>query len=305
MSPVSAQVEPGTAHSPRMDDPRVGALLRALRRRRGWRQKDLAARTDVSPSTISRAERGHLDPLQVGTLRRVAAGLEVRLDLVPRWRGGDLDRIVATRHAALAETVLAELQTTDWTVAPEVSYNIWGERGVIDILAWRADRRAALVVELKSEIADPQALVAQVDRYRRLAPAVAAQRGWQPAVVGAWAVVEDSATNRRRLAANHELLRAALPEDGRRLRAWLREPAEPVAGLAFRSIRQAGTVHSTPGGQRRVRAPRAAPEPDGRPAAPGVASVDRGPRLPPGAPARPAVTPDPPDSAANGPGVEI
>ena len=39
-----------------------------------------------------------------------------------------------------------------WILAPEVSYSIFGERGVIDILAWHPTRRALLVIELKSEL---------------------------------------------------------------------------------------------------------------------------------------------------------
>jgi hypothetical protein len=43
----------------------------------------------------------------------------------------------------------------------------------------------------------------------------------------------DGRTNRRRVAAHVELLRAALPDDGRGVRAWLRDPARPVAFLGF------------------------------------------------------------------------
>jgi hypothetical protein len=42
---------------------------------------------------VSLIERGHLDTLSLRTMRRVAAVLDVRLDLVARWRGGELDRL--------------------------------------------------------------------------------------------------------------------------------------------------------------------------------------------------------------------
>ena len=41
-----------------------------------------------------------------------------------------------------------------WVVRPEVSFSIYGERGVIDVLAWHPARRAILVIELKTELVD-------------------------------------------------------------------------------------------------------------------------------------------------------
>jgi DNA-binding XRE family transcriptional regulator len=55
-----------------MEDAKLGALLRALRIRRDWRQADLAARAEVSRSAISRIERGHFAGTTVTTLRSVA-----------------------------------------------------------------------------------------------------------------------------------------------------------------------------------------------------------------------------------------
>jgi hypothetical protein len=66
-----------------------------------------------------------------------------------------------------------------WSIAPEVSFSIWGERGLIDILAWHAPTRSLLVIELKTAIVDVSGLVGTVDRKRRLAPEIARSRGWQ------------------------------------------------------------------------------------------------------------------------------
>ena len=44
-------------------------------------------------------------------------------------------------------------------LAPEVSFSIYGERGVIDILAWHPGRRALLIIELKTDIVDVNELV--------------------------------------------------------------------------------------------------------------------------------------------------
>ena len=104
-------------------------MLRAARLRRGWRQSDLARAATVSDATVSRLERGYLGTMSLEAIRRVAAALEVRLELLPRSRSADLDRLVSGRHAALAEAVLRGFSTQlGWTARPEVSFGIYGER---------------------------------------------------------------------------------------------------------------------------------------------------------------------------------
>src|SRR3990172_4543497 len=82
---------------------RPGASLRAVRIRRGWRQEDLVRRARVSRATVSRIERGLLDGVSFGALVRTADALDVRLEIVVHWRGGDLDRLLDAGHAALRE----------------------------------------------------------------------------------------------------------------------------------------------------------------------------------------------------------
>ena len=165
-----------------MDDFRFGTVIRLVRQKRGWRQQDLSERSGVSQSTISRIERGALGAQSIDRIRAVARALEIRVDLVPRWRAGDLDRLLNSSHSALHESVArtfrAELPA--WILAPEVSFSIFGERGVIDILAWHPGRRALLVIELKTDLADINELVGTFDRKRRLARQVAESRGWDP-----------------------------------------------------------------------------------------------------------------------------
>jgi len=97
------------------------------------------------------------------------------------------------------------------------------------------------VFEIKTDLADPAGLIAQVDRYRRLAPEIAQSHGWDVGQISCWAVVADTDTNRRRLAAHRELLRGAFPEGGRVLKDWLRDPAQWVNGLMFLAYPQGRT----------------------------------------------------------------
>jgi transcriptional regulator with XRE-family HTH domain len=217
-----------------MNDMRVGAVLRAARIRRRWRQEDVARRAGLSRGFVSLAERGHLDRVSLGTLRRLAQTLDVRIDVYARWRGGEVDRLINSRHSALHESVaMMFAQLPPWTQRPEVSFSIYGERGIIDILAFHEPSRCLLVIELKSDIVDVQDLVGSVDRKGRLAPSIATDRGWRPISVSRWVIVANDKTNQRRIADHRTMLRAAFPQDGRTMRAWLRNPSGSVSAMSM------------------------------------------------------------------------
>src|SRR5689334_17939002 len=107
--PISRAGEHGA-----MDDQRVGRIVRALRRRRGWRQSDLAAAAGCSQNMISLVERGHLDGASMRLLRRVMAALDAVVTVDIRWRGAALDSLIDEHHAQLAGAVSAELERLGW-----------------------------------------------------------------------------------------------------------------------------------------------------------------------------------------------
>ena len=256
VKPLEHLVSPGEALSAIvtiMDDVRIGSTIRSARIRKGWRQEDLAAEAHISRATISRIERGHLGSLPLDLLRGVCVALEISLDLAPRWRGGDLDRMLSLRHSQLHESLARALVTdyTEWLLVPEASFSIYGERGVIDLLLWHPGRRALLAIELKTDIVDVNELLGTMDRKRRLASHVATERGWTPATVSAWIVVAGSRTNERRIAEHRTMLRAGYPADGRHMRSWLSDPAGPIAGLSLWPVAASGG--RTLGPTRRVR----------------------------------------------------
>jgi len=125
---------------------------------------------------------------------------------------------------------------------------------VVDIAAWRADLRVLLLVELKTELVDPNNLLAVTDRRRRLAASIVAPFGWQPLVVGQWVVVAESRTNHRRLAEHRSALRAAFPGDGRSVAGWLARPAGPQSSLWFLPDSNPASVRRRRAPQLRVRA---------------------------------------------------
>ena len=109
-----------------MSDVRLGTRFRAVRRRLGLRQVDVAKAARVSVTAVSLIERGQIGAISLARTRRVAEVLEIRLDVNATWRGGELERLVNSRHAALHDVALALFETlTGWEVAPEVSFAVF------------------------------------------------------------------------------------------------------------------------------------------------------------------------------------
>ena len=225
-----------------MTDVIVGLIFRAVRRRRGWRQIDVARRAGVSQQLISLIEHGHLEQVSLGTLRSVARALEIDLPLAPRWRGPELDRLLDAEHAALVETAVVAFAGLGWVVALEWSFNHFGERGAVDILAWHGANRALAVVEVKSRVVDVQDLLGKLDRKVRLARELLPRdRGWNPNVVGRILILPDTSTARDSIARLGRTFDTSLPARTVETRRWLRDPREPLESIWFlRATRSAG-----------------------------------------------------------------
>src|SRR5437588_727528 len=141
--------ESAVVHRALVDAVRFGRQIRALRRRRGWRQLDLAAAARVSRAVVARVELGGAGRLKVETLDRISGAMSARLELRLLWNGEALDRLLDEAHATLVEWLTRLLVYAGWVVAPEVSFSIFGERGSIDLLAFHEAAGVLLVVEVK------------------------------------------------------------------------------------------------------------------------------------------------------------
>ncbi len=215
---------------------------------------DVAKRARVSTSVVSLIERGHLDLVSVPAFRRVAGVPEVRAEVALTLPHGELDRLLNAGHAALHEALARHLRgLPGWIHAPEVSFAIYGERGVIDILAFHTATGSLLVIELKTELVSLENLLSTMDVRMRHAVAIARERGWVANTVSASIVLSDTDTNRRRVKAHQAALRSVFAADGRVMRGWLRNPTGAVRALSFWAYSRAATAGEVGPRGRRVR----------------------------------------------------
>lgn len=226
-----------------MFDDTIGRSLRALRHRRGWRQRDLAERAGLARSVVSDLEAGRIGPHAVDALRACAGALGglLRIDLgVP---GGDVRRRLDADHAALQDRWAQWLTRLGWWVEVEVTFSRYGERGSIDLLAWHSATAALLVIEIMTRIINVQALLAGMDRKVRIAPFIARERGWRPlAVVPALFVLEG--TSARRRIADHNALFDRFALRGHQALAWLRDPSVRAAPRGLLCLTKLPTARS-------------------------------------------------------------
>jgi len=216
-----------------MDDTQFGAAIRAVRLRRALTQQRLAALAGVSRPIVSLIERGRLEETSVRTVRQVAAILGVSVTLTARWRGAEMAKLLDESHAALVGSVAGRLAAAGWTVRPEHTFSVWGERGSIDVLAWNPARRALLSVECKTKLPDLQDLLSTMDRKRRLARHIAKLEGWEPAAVGSVLVLDDATWARNAIRRSGAVFDSALPARTVAVRRWLDCPSGDLRGIWF------------------------------------------------------------------------
>ena len=224
-----------------MDRFRFGRAIRALRQRRRLRQDEVGAAAGVSRTLVSRVERGLISNVPFGTIVAVANAVGADVELLARWQGEQLDRLIDERHATTLDAAVRLLRGLGWEVEVEATYSIYGERGSIDLLAAKPERGIVLVVEVKASVPEASNPVIGLNRKARLAPQLATVRGWPCRGVAQLLIVAESSTSRRRIARHGEIFGTALPVRGRDVPAWLANPTlPPIRGLLFVDVTKEG-----------------------------------------------------------------
>ena len=215
---------------------RLGRQIRAIRLRQRLRQADVARVAGVSRSAVSLIECGRAERTSIVVVESVVAALDARLEPRLHWRGPELDRLADAAHAAVTASVKQRLERWGWLVRVEVSYNHYGDRGRIDLLARHPLASALVVVEIKTSLADVQGLLGSLDVKTRLASGVSLRFGWPraPSPVPMIVFAEDRSTRRHlaRLAGLFDRYELR----GRAALSWLGRPdrgAGPPSGLLW------------------------------------------------------------------------
>lgn len=215
----------------------------------------------MSRWVVVEIEAGRGDRISAERLIRVVAALGGYLSIRIQYQGEGLDRLRDRRHASLVDRVVKRLSADGWDVATEVSFNVFGERGSIDILAFEPNSGALLVIEVKSVVPDVGGMLATLDRKVRLARDLAEARGWRVRTVSRLLVLPEARTARRRIDNHEATFRNAFPARNVEVNRWLSAPYGRLSGLLFLSpareadTRRAGDRATRPG-PLRPRAPR-------------------------------------------------
>lgn len=215
---------------PVMRDEVIGRFFRMSRYRRDWTQNELSMRAGISETVISRIEGGQASRYRLRVIQRHGDALGLRVEIQVTGRGGEAARLLDDEHAAIVEYVAAALAAEGWIVELEPSFSVYGERGRIDLLAYHPETGTLLIVEVKTEVTDLQALFGSLGVKERLAPQLATARGWKVARAATLLAVADVERNRRTVRA-HPTLFSRFERHGMRIRAWLHRPRAETSSL--------------------------------------------------------------------------
>lgn len=230
-----------------MRDASVGRVIRLVRQEQRLRQVDVAIAARVDQATVSRIEQGRLETTSLRTLRSVTAALGVDLVIEARWRGGAADRLVDRAHAAVVDHVVGRLVAHGWTVELEYAFSHFGDRGSVDVIGWRADARALLLVEAKSVLTNLQSMLSSESRKRRIVPdLLREERGWRAASYGSVIVAVGTSRNRSLIEAHERLFASAVPDRWDEVRSWIRRPVGPLRALWLVGPRTLGPAARPP-----------------------------------------------------------
>lgn len=178
----------------------------------------------MSQQALSRWER-EVSSCSVAMLDKWASALGGYLVVDVRVNGEP--PLADARHAALQNWLVQLLLMLGWVVEAEVSFNHFGDRGRIDVLAYHPLLGILLVIEIKTRIVDVQDTLGRLDTKVRVASELAQQRGWATTTIVPAFIIRDNGTSRRRVT-THAALFARFAFRGTDARRWLRRPTLPA-----------------------------------------------------------------------------
>jgi transcriptional regulator with XRE-family HTH domain len=211
----------------------AGDAVRTERLRQRITQRELAARSGVSPAVVAKAESGAGVSLE--TYVRLAEALGLRPDIRfdhPRRRQdrSEIDLV----HAAMGECEVARLRSLGHEVRLDHPFQHYHFAGRADVLAWNLPRHALLHIENRTRFPDLQDAAGAYNAKREYLPGALADRlpirgGWRSVthvMAGLWSA-EVIHTVRLRV----ESFRALCPNGTEAFEAWW-SGDPPIDGLS-------------------------------------------------------------------------
>lgn len=215
---------------------RIGLVIKSTREEIGWSQRELARRLETSQSALQRLESGRSAYVDVRLASAALRLLGIRpsfdaqtLGLAKRREQRDLV------HAKCGAYASRRIKHDGWDTRLEVEVGSGRYRGWIDLLAYRAEDRSLLCVEIKTEIDDVGRIQRTTGWYLREAPVAARRFGWRPRTTTGVLLVLCSTENDQAIQRNLGSLRSAFPGTARGLSEWTTTPgrARPPDSLAM------------------------------------------------------------------------
>jgi transcriptional regulator with XRE-family HTH domain len=215
----------GLGYNERLLEAVIPSNLKELRTAFGWTQRELAARAATSQSTVARAELARLEQVPLPDLARMFDAMDARLQVsVSAPMIVDRRRQREPVHARTGSYVHRKQAAAGWSVVPEVEVHGVRAHGWIDLLAFHAASRTALVDEIKTDLHDIGGLGRQVAWYEREAWHVARGLGWRPRRIVTVVFVLLTQANDDRIRQNRDVLRDMLPGRALDVAALLHAP---------------------------------------------------------------------------------
>lgn len=200
----------------------------------------VAASVGITPSYLGRIERGLANPTS-DVVERLCDTLGIHLvpdvsGIVVRGRrGGDGPR--DTVHARCSACAERRMRSIGWHIAREVEVIDGRYHGWIDLLAFHPVTGRLLIIEIKTRLDDIGAIERQVRWYERLAPTIAAERGWVARSTTSLVLLLASHENEQAIRVGRDALGLSFPVRGMDV---LDVPAAGSRGLALIDPRRRG-----------------------------------------------------------------
>lgn len=196
----------------------AGQQIRAARRRRGWIQKELGRRAELSQQTVSQLERGDGATLSLAAWKRVCLVVGVRFEI--KLGRDSLELPADAGHLAIQEFMLRLGRATGYDRTFELPTKSSDPSRSTDVGLVNHSKRRLVRIECVNTFGDIGAAVRSSDRKQREAEglAIALGHGAPYTVHEVW-VVRDTRRNRALVSRYPEIFAARFPAPSR---AWTR-----------------------------------------------------------------------------------